>query len=168
MKKLLIVRHAKSSWDDASLRDFDRPLNKRGSRDVPDMGKRLSAQGLIPDQIISSPANRAITTARGIAKELGYALSAIHEEPDLYHAGTYTIREIISKTDNNVNTLMIFGHNPGFTDLIVRLSDLNLYNLPTCAACGVAFDFESWEEILDKRGKKFYYDYPKSISGSIR
>lgn len=168
MKKLMIVRHAKSSWEDASLRDFDRPLNKRGRRDVPDMGRRLSEKGLIPDLIIASPANRAITTARGIAKELGYALSAIQEEPDLYHAGTYTIREIISKTDSSVNTLMIFGHNPGFTDLIARVSDLSLYNLPTCAVCGVAFDFESWEEILNQRGRKFFYDYPKSISGSTR
>ncbi len=166
MKQLLIVRHAKSSWDDASLRDFDRPLNKRGRRDLPDMGQRLSEKALKPDLIIASPANRAITTAKGIAKAFDYKLSEIREEPDLYHAGTRTILEIISQVDDRVNRLMIFGHNPGFTDLIARVSDLSLYNLPTCAVCGVAFDFERWEEILNKRGKKFFYDYPKSISGS--
>ncbi|GAB5526464.1 MAG: phosphohistidine phosphatase SixA [Roseivirga sp.] len=166
MKQLLIVRHAKSSWEDASLRDFDRPLNKRGSRDVPDMGKRLSKKGLKPDLIIASPANRAITTAKGIARALDYELSAILEEPDLYHAGTRTILKIISQVDDRVDRLMIFGHNPGFTDLVARVSDLSLYNLPTCAVCGVAFDFESWEEILSKRGRKFFYDYPKSKSGS--
>lgn len=166
MKKLLIIRHAKSSWDDASLRDFDRPLNKRGVRDVPDMGKRLASLDIQPDLIISSPANRAITTARGIAIEIGYDIERIQAEPELYHAGTSTIREVISKVDNNINTLMIFGHNPGFTDLISRVSDLSLYNLPTCAACGIEFDFTSWKEILNQHGQKFYYDYPKSIPGS--
>ncbi|MCE7993742.1 MAG: histidine phosphatase family protein [Roseivirga sp.] len=167
MKKLLIVRHAKSSWDDASLRDFDRPLNKRGIRDVPEMGKRLNKLGVKPDLIVSSPARRAITTARGIAHEIGYEVADIQEEPDLYHAGAHTIREIVSEVDNEIETLMIFGHNPGFTDLIARISDLNLYNLPTCAACGIVFDFDPWKEILNKRGKKFYYDYPKSASGSM-
>lgn len=168
MKQLLIVRHAKSSWDDISLRDFDRPLNKRGRRDVPDMGHRLSEKGLRPDLIITSPANRAITTARGIAKALDYKLSDIQEATDLYHAGTHTILEIISRVDQTVDTLMIFGHNPGFTDLIARVSDMSLYNLPTCAACGIAFDFENWNEILNQRGRKFFYDYPKSVSGSTR
>lgn len=167
MKKLLIARHAKSSWDDASLRDFDRPLNKRGIRDIPKMGKRLGKLGIKPDLIISSPANRAITTARGIALEIGYQANDIQEEPNLYHAGIHTIRQIISEVDDEVETLMIFGHNPGFTDLIARISDLSLYNLPTCAACGIVFDFDFWKEILSKRGRKFYYDYPKSASGSM-
>lgn len=166
MKKLLIVRHAKSSWDDITLRDFDRPLNKRGIRDVPDMGKRLAAQGIQPDLIISSPANRAITTARGIACEIGYDIERIQEQPQLYHANTYTITDVISEVSNDIETLMIFGHNPGFTDLIGRVSDLNLYNLPTCAVCGVEFDFTAWKEIQNRRGRKFYYDYPKSTSGS--
>lgn len=166
MKKLLIIRHAKSSWDDASLRDFDRPLNKRGIRDVPEMGRRLSNLSIQPDLIISSPANRAITTARGIAIETDYDIKNIQEEPRLYHASTSIIKEVISETSNDIKTLMIFGHNPGFTDLIARISDLNLYNLPTCGICGVEFDFTYWREILDKRGRKFYYDYPKSIAGS--
>lgn len=167
MKKVYVVRHAKSSWDDASLRDFDRPLNNRGMRDLPDMGQRLSKLQVLPDLIISSPANRALTTAKGISHKIGYDFSNIQTEPDLYHAGAQTIREIISKVDDSIASVMIFGHNPGFTDLIARLSDLNLYNLPTCAVCGIELDISSWKEIINTRGKYFYYDYPKSVSGSM-
>lgn len=168
MKKVYVVRHAKSSWDNASLSDFDRPLNNRGMRDVPDMGQRLSRLQVLPDLLISSPANRAHTTAKGIAHEIGYDPLSIRTEPDLYHEGTQTIREVISKIDDSVESVMIFGHNPGFTDLIARLSDLNLYNLPTCAVCGIELDINSWKEIINTSGKKFYYDYPKSVSGSTQ
>lgn len=166
MKKLYVVRHAKSSWDDPYLSDFDRPLNKRGKRDVPDMGQRLSDLKVMPDLIISSAANRALTTAKGIAKELGYDKDQIQTEESLYHANTRTIREVVSCVNRDTHTLMIFGHNPGFTDFIDCISDLSLYNLPTCAVCGIDFQFESWKEILATRGKKFYYDYPKSRTNS--
>lgn len=166
MKRLFVMRHAKSSWDDSYLSDFERPLNKRGIRDVPDMGQRLNALVIKPDLIISSPAMRAITTAKGIADEIGYSTSRIQQEADLYHASSSNIREIIGKVDNKVDSLMIFGHNPGFTDLIARISDTSLYNLPTCAVCGIAFQFTDWADIMTSTGKKFLYDYPKSIGGS--
>ena len=162
MKRLFIVRHAKSSWDDPYLRDFDRPLNGRGKRNVPDMGKRLADLSVRPDLIISSPANRALTTAKGIAKAIGYEKSAIQEEASLYHASTQVIKEVISQTPDQVQTLMIFGHNPGFTSLIGALSDFNIWNLPTCAVCGIEFDFNAWSEVLHSSGQKFYYDFPKS------
>ena len=162
MKLLFIVRHAKSSWDNPSLRDFDRPLNGRGKRNVPDMGARLKGLNIAPDLLLSSPANRAITTARGIAKALDYPLTEIEEAPVLYHASTSTIISQIARVDAKVNTLMIFGHNPGFTDLIETLSDFELYNLPTCAVCGIRFKINDWGEILNAQGEKFYYDYPKS------
>ena len=163
MKQLYIIRHAKSSWDDPYLRDFDRPLNGRGKRNVPDMGKRLANLEVMPDLMISSPANRALTTAKGIAKAIGYDKSNIREAPDLYHASVQTIREVISQTTDEVNTLMIFGHNPGFTSFIGAASDFSIWNLPTCAICGIQFDFDSWSGILRSRGRKFYYDFPKSV-----
>lgn len=162
MKKLYIVRHAKSSWDDPYLRDFDRPLNKRGKKNVPDMGQRLAKLGVLPDLITSSPANRALTTARGIAREIGYPNDKIVEEPDLYHASSSSIKQTVANAPDTADTLMIFGHNPGFTSLISDLSDFNLWNLPTCAVCGIQFQVDSWQEIRNTRGVKFYYDYPKS------
>ena len=162
MKTLYIIRHAKSSWDDPYLDDFDRPLNGRGKRNVPDMGQRLAKLAVKPDLLLSSPAKRAISTARGIAEALGYSESEIVQDRELYHASSSSITEIISHTDVQVDTLMIFGHNPGFTSLIGNLSGFNLYNLPTCGICGIQFPINSWKGIGTVQGEKFYYDYPKS------
>ncbi len=162
MKRLFIVRHAKSSWDSSYLSDFDRPLNGRGKRDLPDMANRFLETGYGVDLIISSPAERAWTTAKGFAKVIRISDEKLLDDERLYHAGTATIKAVISKVDNTINTLMIFGHNPGLTSLIGNLSDFNLYNLPTCAACGIEFSFDSWDEILTAKGEKFYYDFPKS------
>lgn len=162
MKTLFIVRHAKSSWKDASLSDFDRPLNKRGKRDVPDMGKRLKTKNILPDLLVSSPANRALTAAKGIAEEIGYPLKSIVEEEGLYHAGSRSIIQLIENTDDKHDSLMIFGHNPGFTYLVNDLSDFYLDNLPTCAVCGIKFDINSWKSLNVKKGKKIFYDFPKS------
>jgi len=157
-KKLYIVRHAKSSWNHPHLSDFERPLNNRGENDAPDMGQRLVAEGIQPSIMISSPAARAITTAKVISQKLGYFFSRIVQEEGLYHASSYRIRQIISQSPDSENVVMVFGHNPGLTDLINEISDFDLDNLPTCAVCGIEFEMESWKEIQNKRGHKFYYD----------
>ncbi len=162
MKTLYIVRHAKSSWDYPYLSDFDRPLNKRGQRDVPDMGQRIANEGILPDLILSSPANRAITAARGIAAKIGYPDQRIEEDRNIYHAGTSTLKRIVANISDMHDSAMIFGHNPGFTWLINDLCNFYLDNLPTCAICGIEFDINSWKDILHTIGKKVYYDYPKS------
>jgi len=164
MKTLYIIRHAKSSWDDPYLADFDRPLNGRGKRNVPDMGERLAALGIKPDLLLSSPAKRAITTARGIAEAIGYDPALIRQDMGLYHASSANIKGIISETNDDVETLMVFGHNPGFTSLIGALSDFHPFNLPTCGVCGIRFQFKSWKDLLATKGEKIYYDYPKSRS----
>jgi phosphohistidine phosphatase len=162
MKTLYIVRHAKSSWKDSALSDFDRPLNKRGKRDVPDMGARLKALNILPDILISSPANRALTAAKGIAEQIGYPFTRIVEEDGLYHASSRSIIQLIANTDNKRDSLMIFGHNPGFTYLINELSDFYLNNLPTTGICGIEFPIDSWKALLNQKGKKVFYDFPKS------
>lgn len=162
MKTLFIVRHAKSSWKDHSLSDFDRPLNKRGKRDVPDMGARLKSQNIIPDLIISSPANRALTAAKGIATQISYPLSHIVESDALYHGSSRNIIKLIAATDDSYDSLMIFGHNPGFTYLINDLTDFYLDNLPTCGICGIEFPIDSWKALPIQKGNKVLYDYPKS------
>lgn len=162
MKRLFIVRHAKSSWDSPYLSDFDRPLNKRGKRNLPDMANRFSETNFQVDFIISSPAERAWATAKGFAKTLNITHKNFMDDERLYHASTTAIKQVISVADNTHDSIMIFGHNPGLTTLINELSDFNLYNLPTCAICGIEFTFNSWKDILNTKGQKIYYDFPKS------
>lgn len=162
MKRLFIVRHAKSSWDYPYLSDYERPLNNRGKRNLPDMAKRFQLEQFPIDLIISSPAERAITTARGFASALGISNEEIRQEERFFHASRSSIKEIISRQSTDLQSIMVFGHNPGLTYLIHESSDFYLDNLPTCAICGIEFQFESWKDILNKKGKKFYYDFPKS------
>ncbi len=162
MKRLFIVRHAKSSWDFPYLSDFDRPLNKRGKRNIPDMANRFLEMNYQVDLIVASPAKRAWVTAKGFAKTLDISNEKLLDDERFYHASTSKLVEVISNIDDSVTHLMIFGHNPGLTSLIGKLSDFNLYNLPTCAICGIEFPFESWKEIQNHEGEKFYYDFPKS------
>ena len=118
MKRLYLIRHAKSSWRDAGLADFDRPLNKRGKHDVPRMGQRLKALGVLPDVIVSSPAKRAIRTARQIADEIGYDRKAIELNEILYGAVPEDTLAIVRATAAAYDSTMIFGHNPMMTELV--------------------------------------------------
>jgi len=162
MKRLLIIRHAKSSWDYPELSDFERPLNKRGKRDLPDMAQRLSEKNLNIDLFLSSPATRAIITAIGHAEKFGVKSEEIIQDSRLFHASSKYIQKVISETSDQITSLAIFGHNPGLTDLISDISDFDLWNLPTCAVCGIDLPIASWQEITGAKGSKFYYDYPKS------
>jgi phosphohistidine phosphatase len=164
MKKLFIVRHAKSSWDYPDLDDIDRPLNKRGKRNAPEMGKRLLRKGIKPESLITSPANRARTTAKKIAKALSFPKDQIVIDPTLYHGTNRDIINVIRKVSDEINTLMIFGHNPGFTDLVNQLSGSNIYNIPTCGIAEIGFNVQSWAEIDTKMGKLIDFDYPKKLS----
>lgn len=163
MKKLLVVRHAKSSWDYPDLRDLDRPLNGRGKKNAPDMGRRLAKRGMFPDQMISSPAKRALSTAKRIAKVVGYVSEKITVEENLYHGTVYDIKKVVMSVDKDVNTLMIFGHNPDFTTLTNELSGSDIYNIPTCGIAEIEFDIESWEDLSKSKGILRSFDYPKKI-----
>lgn len=162
MKRLLIVRHAKSSWEFSQLSDFERPLNSRGEQDVPDMALRFLSLGIRPDLIIASPANRALTTAQGFAEILAIPKHEILLDTDHYHASSDTLRALIRDFPDKHNCIMIFGHNPGLTYLINELSDLRLDNLPTCGVCGIEFQLNRWKDVKKGTGKKFYYDFPKN------
>ncbi len=164
MKTLYIVRHAKSSWDDAYMRDFDRPLNNRGNNNAPEMGKRLASMNILPDLIISSSANRAITTAKKIAREINYNQDNIKETKELYLASIGTTISIIRQVDDQHNSLMIFGHNPGWTDLTNYLSNAYIDNIPTCGIAAIEFDIERWSEVDKDKGKLIFFDYPKNLN----
>lgn len=162
MKTLFLVRHAKSSWDYPELSDFERPLNKRGEKDSPEMGKRLRNKGILPDLMISSPANRALTTCKNVAKEIGYHESKIVTDKLIYHGGENTLLRIIQNFDNTFNTVLMFGHNPGFTDFANELANTDIYNIPTSGVFACNFDVSNWREIDFGTGKFIFFDYPKN------
>jgi phosphohistidine phosphatase len=161
MRRLFIFRHAKSSWKDPELGDFDRPLNKRGRKAAPEMGRRLKKRKAKPDLIVTSPAARAVATAGAVAEQLGYPGERIVEDERIYGAGIDTLLEVVRGTDDGIDTLMIFGHNPGFTDLARSLTGEYIANLPTCAVYCVDFDLDAWGDVGRGTGRCAFYDFPK-------
>ncbi|NOZ24470.1 MAG: histidine phosphatase family protein [Planctomycetes bacterium] len=161
MKTLYLVRHAKSSWKDPEQTDIDRPLNKRGQKDAPLMGKVLKKAGAKPDIILSSPANRAITTAQVIAEKLGYPKEDIAEVQAIYGADVGDLLQVIRRIDDAHESAMMFGHNPTFHELAESLTDTTIEKLPTCAVVCVEFDVDSWGKVERKGGARKFMDYPK-------
>ncbi len=165
MKTLTIVRHAKSSWDNPGLPDRERPLNKRGERDAPKMGKRMHDAGIRPSLIVSSPAARAWTTARIVAAELGYPLEFLQREKDLYLASLDRILDVIVAQDNGFNNLMIVGHNPGLTDFVNYLQPGLTSNLPTAGVVSVSINQDDWNLYERPQTELLLHDYPKKKQG---
>ena len=165
MKTLLLIRHAKSSWDDPALDDKERPLNGRGKRDAPKMGKRLAKRGVQPDLILSSPAVRALTTAESIARKLDYMRRDIVVDDRLYAVEADELLDVIRKVGDRLKCVMLVGHNPELTELAHRLSSKITY-LPTCAVAEFTFDAKSWSRIGKDRPVKVALDCPRQASGT--
>jgi phosphohistidine phosphatase len=166
-KKLYLVRHAKSSWSDASLTDEQRPLNKRGRRSAPDMGKRLAEQDHRPDLIISSPANRALSTARIIAEELAYDESEIIIDERMYFSGSGSMLKLLEEIDDRYQSVMIVGHNPAMTSFLDMLCDASVDNMPTCAIAVIGYSMTTWSELRSADGHLLAYDFPKGSNGFV-
>jgi phosphohistidine phosphatase len=164
MKTLYIIRHAKSSWANADQSDFERGLNDRGKKDAPRMGKRLKEKDVHPDLLLTSPAKRAFSTAKRIAKVLDYPKKKIKTDRELYHAGEDTILSVIQSLNDTHNTVLLFGHNPGLTDFVNTLIDeeANIDNIPTCGIVAFALQIDSWKDVSWGRGKMLFFDYPKA------
>ncbi|RZL96342.1 MAG: histidine phosphatase family protein [Variovorax sp.] len=160
MKTLFLVRHAKSSRDDPSLPDRERPLDNRGRHDAPAMGKRLSKRGVMPDLLVSSPALRALTTAQLIADEIDYQRKDIIVDERLYASSSDDLLAIICALDDKVDRVMLFGHNPEFTDLTHRLSS-EVIDMPTCAVAEFRFDAKAWADVGKVGPAKVKLDAPK-------
>ncbi|MCZ4408440.1 histidine phosphatase family protein [Cryomorphaceae bacterium 1068] len=162
MKTIYFNRHAKSDWSNEGLSDYDRPLNTRGLRDAPKMGKRLTVREENIELFVSSPANRAISTARIMSKEFGYDLENIVEVDRLYLPSVRDFLHSISETDNSYGSIILFAHNPGITDVVEYLTNESLGNIPTCGIAKVEFsNADSWEEISKGTGQLVFFDYPK-------
>ena len=159
MKKVYIIRHAKSSWKDMSLDDFDRPLNKRGKRDAPFMGKKLKEQNIVPDIILASPALRSKKTAEKIARKVKYSKQIIYDK-SLYESSVSELYIALTKINDENSIAFLFGHNTGinmFVESFVGLYD----NVPTCGIVEVEFDCKSWKDISRQNAKLVSFDYPK-------
>ncbi len=161
MKKVhtvIFLRHAKSSWKDAGLMDDERPLNRRGRADAPEMGRRLKAQGCHADLIITSTAVRAVMTAKRAAKAMGFT-GKIVKEPDLYLAGTASYLKTLSSLDEDITSVMVVSHNPGTQQIVEYLSG-RYFSMPTAAYAKLSFN-GNWPpgkgscDVID-------YDFPKS------
>ena len=162
MKTLYLVRHAKSSWDNANQSDHDRPLNPRGERDAPRMGKRLRKRKDRPEVIISSSAVRAQTTASILATAMDYPTSDIAIDERLYGAEPEDVLSIIGDLDDGIHCAMLVGHNPTFTALINALGRCDLGNVPTCGMAVLTFPIDSWKDIATIQGKLVDFDFPKN------
>ncbi|MBE0491022.1 MAG: histidine phosphatase family protein [Sulfurospirillum sp.] len=160
-KKIYLIRHAKSSQKELDLDDFDRPLNKRGKRDVVFMAKRLKHFGIKPDLIISSPALRATTTAQEIAKIIKYKEEDIVYELALYASNYEKYRYLIDSIDPACKSVFIIAHNPEMTEVGERLSGAILTDIPSCAIVCIEFLVDSFTDIKEESGKVLFFDYPK-------
>lgn len=160
MKTLLLVRHAKSSWDHPGVDDHDRPLNARGRRDAPEMGRRLAERGLVPDRILSSTALRARTTAQLIAEGLGFDVDRIILDERLYAASADEVLRVIGEIDGDVGTAMVVGHNPETASLAHRFSS-DIHEMPTCAVAELAFDVDAWYELEDAEPASVRVEAPR-------
>lgn len=163
MKTLTLVRHAKSSWKDNALSDHDRPLNKRGERDAPVMGQRIVAAGIRPSLILTSTANRALTTARIVAAELSYPPEFLQREKALYLASVDDMLDVLVAQDNGFNNIMLFGHNPGMTDFANYLVPGLTHNLPTAGVVSVNINSDDWSLYERPKADLVLYDFPKNL-----
>jgi len=162
MKTLILVRHAKSSWDQDGLSDSERPLNERGKKDAPEMASRLHKRGLKIDAFVASPAERAFRTARYFAKEFDFKKDDIQVEKSLYGALPAQFTAVVAALKDKWDTAALFSHNPGITDYVNTLCDVHTDNMPTCGVFAVQANVDSWENFAAAEKSFLFFDYPKN------
>jgi phosphohistidine phosphatase len=150
MKTLLVLRHAKSSWENTELSDFERILNSRGLKTAPTVGRELKKTKIRVDLILSSPAKRAKQTAI-LVKETSGILSEIKYEDKIYEASSLRLIQTLSKLEDDFETVLLVGHNPGIEDLVRILTDKPTA-FPTATLAKITLSIENWSEIIDTKG----------------
>lgn len=163
-KQLLLVRHAKSSWADFSVKDFDRPLNDRGKKDAPVMAKRLLDKKIAIDAFVSSPAKRARKTAEYFAVEYDRPKKAIIFIDELYLATPEVFATVIGQVSDEYDTIAVFSHNNGITDYANTLTDTRIDEMPTCSIFAVKAPVQSWSGFENAKKEFWFFDYPKSVA----
>ncbi len=162
-KKLYLVRHAKSSWNNPTLSDFERTLNDRGNRDAPDMAQRLIVRGAQPDTFVSSPATRAKKTAEFFCLAYGKQKSDLILLDELYHAPPAVFTTVIESFNDAIQEAIIFSHNNGITDFVNSLcANVHIDNMPTCGIFAIALNTSSWQSFDERQHEFLFFDYPKN------
>jgi phosphohistidine phosphatase len=165
MKKLFLVRHAKSDKDNPNLPDYDRPLNERGYKDARTFSAKIKKSIPLPDLFVSSPAIRAISTALIFADVFDIDPSAMILSKSLYESSVNDYLKIIRGIDDSYSSIILFGHNPTTTTLANELTKPFTDNIPTCGIIGIELDIKNWKEISKNSGTLFLYDFPKNPEG---
>ena len=160
MKKLFLIRHAKSDWSNPLLKDFDRGLNARGLKDAPFMGKLLKDKNIIPDLIISSPALRTKLTIEILLKEMTLEQEIIYDE-SIYEAPFLNLKKVVDMIDDQFNIVFLVGHNPGLCDFVNSLCNESFENIPTCGIVELDFNTNFWSNISKENSKLISFEYPK-------
>jgi len=163
MKILTLIRHGKSSWDDPSLSDWERPLKDRGKKDALLIGYKLKEENIIPDKIISSSAKRAYDVAKRIAECIEYPESDIAITDDIYLAAMKQLTQIVQNLKDEWNHVFLFGHNPYFTEFANKFGKKVISNLPTTGVYQITFDCDKWQNISKDNGKNTYFLTPKEL-----
>ncbi len=163
MKSLLLVRHAKSSWDSPTMKDFDRPLNDRGQKDAPLMAERLLQKEINIDAFVTSTAIRALTTAQCFHKVYKAAHTSLIPIAELYHAQPTNFIKVINNLQENWKSVAIFSHNPGITEMVNNFGVATVADMPTCAVFGVTANVKHWKDFNTAEKRFLLFDYPKII-----
>lgn len=166
MKTLYLLRHAKSSWDDTTLSDLDRPLNARGLNAAPFMGALMKERGLTPEHIISSPATRARETA-ALVRDAADLKNEIEYDERIYNASVGALLSVIAEIDDRIKSVLIVGHNPGSEGLIQYLTGA-IVSMPTAALAVIELDLKAWNSIGGMSGKLTDAIRPKDVAPSIQ
>jgi phosphohistidine phosphatase len=167
MKTLFLIRHAKSSWKDCTIDDHERPLNQRGKDNTPIMANRLHQLGIKPDALFSSTAQRAASTAQVFAEHLDFPQPKISYDPGLYLASAGMLQDFVGKIENSLNSVLIFGHNPGLTLLVAQVWGLPINHIPTCGIVSLSFKNATWEEASSQLPSGATFDFPKNIESPL-
>ena len=165
MKKLFLLRHAKSSWSTPGLDDQLRPLNKRGLHDAPEMGRRFKTREIPLDLVLCSPAERARKTAELFVEAAGLSLAIIQEETDLYFSAQRTIEGIVQSQDDQFDSIMLVFHNPDITEFSNSIDMANrVSNIPTAGFVKLNCNIDNWCDWSVDNAEFVYFDYPKNLS----
>lgn len=163
MRTLFLIRHAKSSWDNPGLRDFNRPLNERGMREAPLMAQLLDHQGIQPTLLVSSPAKRALTTALVFAAQFGIPDDLVQREQSIYEADPTDILKIISNLPDSAAVVCLFGHNPTMTEVANLFTNDMIDNVPTCGIVQIESEADTWNTMYEGNSRVKACFFPKEI-----
>lgn len=168
MKKLIFIRHAKSDWGNEGLKDIDRPLNERGYIDAYLQSEWLFSHHDVPQLFVSSDAARALNTALIFARQLNYPSGEVLIHSGIYEASSEKLKAIVSELNNEINYAVMFGHNPGFTNIVNELiDDLFFENIPTCGIVSLEFNSKSWQDAVKSKGKVAFHRFRKEFKQSL-